>query len=107
MTGVTFNFIKEMVWGRLLPYLGFGIGYGNTDVDIQAPGIALDDGSSSFLWQVIAGLDFPYTERTSLFLEYRYMPISDFGLNVTGVASEWDVDDLTNHSAFAGIRYFF
>lgn len=112
ITGVAVNFVKELVWGSIYPYIGFGIGYGEVDVDVDFRDalndpVWIDDGSAAFLWQVIAGLDFPYTDRTSLFLEYRFMPISDFDLEFSTFLENFHVDDMTNHSIFAGIRYAF
>jgi len=112
ITGVSVNFIKELVWGSLYPYVGLGLGYGEMDVDLQAstvpgPGVFIDDHSSAFLWQVIAGLDFPYTQRTSLYLEYRYMPLSDFDLEYIGPVEMINYDDVSTHSIFAGIRFAF
>lgn len=114
ITGITFNFVKELVWGGLYPYVGIGVGYGELDVDTQFTAGGIDDSASSFLWQVMAGLDFPWTKRTSLYIEYRFMPMSDFDLiylHKTGVnAGTTDTinfDDLSNHSLFGGIRFAF
>lgn len=109
VAGVAVNFIKELVWGGLFPYVGIGVGWGNVDVNAPFAAGSIDDGASSFLWQVIAGLDFPWTKRSSLFLEYRYMPVTDFDLGINTIAGTENVsfDDLSNHSVFAGIRYAF
>lgn len=109
VTGVSVNFIKELVLGDFYPYVGVGIGWG--DVNVNAPFAFgnVDDDASSFLWQVIAGLDFPWTKKTSLFMEYRFMPVTSFGLttDVASVIRNVNFDDLTNHSLFFGMRYAF
>lgn len=111
LTGVSVNFVKELVWGSLYPYVGLGLGYGEMDVNLQSAGGGFDDSSASFLWQVLVGLDFPWTKRTSLFLEYRYMPISDFDLGfqtaIPAGVVDVNFDDVTSHSMFAGFRHAF
>lgn len=107
--GVMLNFVKEFAWEGVVPYVGIGAGYGSTDLDVTFPGGRIDGEETTFNWQLIAGLEFPFWQRVSVYAEYHYMPVQDFSMNATtlGVVTPLDFDDFSNHSLFGGIRVYF
>jgi len=107
--GIMVNFVKEFAWRGLVPYAGIGAGYGSTDLDIDYPGGILDAEETTFNWQAILGMEFPFWERVSLYAEYRYLSVGDFSMEATSFGDTFtmDFDDFTNHSVFGGLRIYF
>lgn len=107
-TAVMVNYLKEIPLGRCTGYLGGGIGWGWTSMDGDVDTILYSDSSSGFAWQLIAGIDFPLTERLALFTQYRYLVLddaeftTDFG-DFTNVTDE----NPANHSVLLGARVSF
>lgn len=107
-TAVMVNYLKEVPLGRCTGYLGGGIGWGWTSMDGDIDTILYSDSSSGFAWQLIAGIDFPLTERLALFTQYRYLVLddaeftTDFG-DFTNVTDE----NPSSHSVLVGARVSF
>jgi opacity protein-like surface antigen len=78
-TTVMFNMLKEVPLGQsgVIGYFGGGIGHHSTEMDGDIATILYSDSESGFAWQLIAGLDFPITDRLALFTQYRYLVLSD------------------------------
>lgn len=95
----------------LTPYLGAGLGVAFKDIDIlYGPGVALEDNTTDFSAQVIAGSSYALSDTTSLFGDVRY--IRDFGTEVdrlspagglTGVVE----DDFDTVAVNIGVRFTF
>ncbi len=72
--------------GNIKPYLGAGVGYGygyQNQVAYKRPGKSEkqlgNDGASSFAYQLIAGVEVDLAENFSVYGEYRYLNLYDFG----------------------------
>jgi opacity protein-like surface antigen len=73
--------------GRLKPYIGAGLGYGygnQKHIAYRAPGKRRerdleDGGEPSFGYQLFAGVEVELADNFSVFGEYRYMDLYDFG----------------------------
>jgi len=72
--------------GMLKPYIGVGIGYGYGDqnnIAIKRAGrrerSVTDGGESGFAYQVFAGLEVQLSPEFSIYTEYKYVDIQDFG----------------------------
>jgi len=91
----------DLDWG-VVPYAGFGIGYGLLEVDAESRDtLQIGDEASVFVWNVMAGATVPYGEVTELSLGYRYLATTDPELDsrVTGrgarrLDSEYDAHEL-------------
>lgn len=114
MDGVMLNFIKEFAWNGVVPYLGLGIGFGQTELDLTFNdflGVGTVHGDeTTFNWQAIAGMEFPFWQRVSVFAEYHYMPAGDFMMTevLTGGGSrQLDFTGSATHSIVGGVRIYF
>lgn len=75
---VMFNMLKEVPFAkRATGYFGGGVGYGWTRMEGDIDTILYSDEDAGFAWQLIAGVDFSVTERLALFMQYRYLVLSD------------------------------
>ncbi len=76
---VMFNILKEIPLGQdgAVGYFGGGVGFAETEMNGNIDTIQYSDSSGGFAWQLIAGVDFPVTERLAIFMQYRYMVLSD------------------------------
>ncbi len=93
--------------GPLKPYIGGGVGVGFVDVN-YAPSATtiIDDNSTEFAWQAMAGVAYEVSPSTDLYVGYRYRNTSD----VTVTASLFDADlDIENTASVveAGVRFTF
>jgi opacity protein-like surface antigen len=81
------NLLIRFDLGRFQPYVGGGIGgyFASSGLDSLASsgnaggrrGVVSND-SASWAWQIIAGADYYFSERFSLFGEYKYLNYEDF-----------------------------
>ena len=76
------------------PYLGLGIGYGNTKMERKRYQAATFNGNDKGLaWQAIVGLSCPIHQQVDLLVEYRFLD--------THLRKDY------NHSVGAGLRLWF
>ena len=110
MNGAMLNFIKEFAWNGVVPYIGAGTGFGQTEHDLDFNAGSIHGDETSLNWQAIAGLEFPFWQRVSLFAEYHYMPVGDLQMTnvpTVGSAFQVDFDGSAAHSIFGGIRIYY
>jgi len=101
----------------VVPYVGFGVGYGRIEIDTDnsSATVRINDADSVFAWQVMAGVNIPYTETVGFRIGYRYVATTDpnfdsresgstggASFNSTRFDSEFDSHELT-----AGLRINF
>lgn len=95
------------------PYIGAGIGVSRAsaeDVVATYPGIdrsvRLDDSSTVFVYQLMAGVAYYFNQRSALTLGYRYfnVPQQSFDVNPGG---EVEADGLGIHNIEVGLRFGF
>jgi outer membrane autotransporter protein len=81
---------------KVIPYLMAGAGISSVDVSWSS------DSSTSFVWQVGAGLGFKVDDNVTMDLGYRY-------IKPEGVECPYDNNDVSWHSQhiMAGVRYQF
>ncbi|MEQ1860638.1 MAG: outer membrane beta-barrel protein [Chthoniobacteraceae bacterium] len=100
------NFLIRFDLGRCQPYLGGGVGMHYSqlgDGSLRGGGSTVDianDDVTDFAWQLIGGVDYYFTERTSLFLEYKY-------LNYEGTGNQVIEDRIDQHLVGLGVRVHF
>jgi opacity protein-like surface antigen len=92
---------EEAGWiGRIKPYVGagFGLGYGDQDdISFKPTGkrerTLSEGGEIGFAYQLLAGVEVEVTDSFSVYGEYRYMDLYDFGnSDITGAEiSSWIV----------------
>lgn len=97
--------------GRLMPYIGGGLGYARVDYDgvgpvtAAAPGARVNGDDDVFAYQGIAGVAYWMTDALELALEYRYFATEDPGVSTnTGVGLSGEYD---SHAGLVGLRWNF
>jgi len=103
--------------GKILPYIGFGVGYYNNDFDESSnlAALAASTGSNisvsidnSLGLHVKAGCEFFTTEHLALNLDVMYIwNEADGKLNITGNPGEENGLDLNTLKFGLGVKYFF
>ncbi|MFC1815867.1 OmpW family protein [Thermodesulfobacteriota bacterium] len=103
--------------GKILPYIGFGVGYYNNDFDESSnlSALAASTGSkisvsidNSLGLHVKAGSEFFTTEHLALNLEVMYiLNEADGKLNITGYPDKEGGLDLNTLKVGLGVKYFF
>jgi opacity protein-like surface antigen len=102
--GFLANFIVRFGTDRFQPYLGAGAGgyYGevdDVDVTIGNRHFQGSGGSNSgFAWQLIGGVDYYLSEKTSVFGEYKFLNYEDAGISESR---------LSQHLVMLGVRWHF
>ena len=81
-------------------YAGLLAGVGETGVKI------VDDDSTVFAYQLLAGAEVDVSERLSVFAQYRYRATSDVSVDVSLVKASLDVEN-SSSALEAGLRYAF
>jgi opacity protein-like surface antigen len=100
------NFLVRFDFGRFQPYIGAGAGVHHTEASdpvARVNGVTIEgtgDSVTDFAWQIVAGSDYYFTEKLSLFLEYKY-------LNYEGTGNEIIDHRIDQHLVGLGIRYHF
>ncbi|MEQ1756500.1 MAG: OmpA family protein [Micropepsaceae bacterium] len=86
--------------------LGVGAGADFAELTDQRAGIEFSDEDWNFAYQGIAGLNYAIGSRTTAFINYRYMRVSnpDFDMRSQG-GYLIEGDDFTKHTVTAGLRY--
>ena len=94
--------------GRLMPYIGGGVGYSQVEYDVRPVGVGVnrvDDEDNVFAYQAIAGLSYWVSEAVEVAAEYRYFATKDPDFRTSaGVAVEGEYD---SHAALLGLRWNF
>lgn len=106
------NFIVKFDLGRFQPYVGGGIGGYWADASIDSipfpiAGLSGSTDTASWAWQVLAGADYYFTEKVSVFAEYKYLTYMDlqyFG-GFAGVPAQ--STDLGQSLVAVGVRVHF
>ena len=98
------NFLVRFAFDRFQPYVGAGAGgyYAESqDVEVTIGDRTFDGeggSSSGFSWQLLGGADYYFTEKMSVFLEYKFLNYEDAG---------FAGDRLSQHLVVAGLRFHF
>ena len=89
------------------PYVGAGIGIAQVDVDYSPSGVAIiDDDSTEFAYQAMAGASLPINENTEVFGGYRYRATQDVAVSASLFPADLDIENQA-HIIEAGIRFTF
>ena len=119
MANVIYDFGYE-AWG-IRPFVGLGAGVNRVNVDTigalranRSAAFAIDDTSTKFAAQAIAGLAWAIGDRANIDLTYRYLTGDaswDSTTAGTGVGATqfgtWDGDYDQSHTVTLGLRYSF
>jgi opacity protein-like surface antigen len=98
------NFILRFAFDRFQPYIGAGAGVWIAeadDIEVTVAGRTRTLGNASsngFAWQLIGGADYYFTEKFSLFAEYKYLNYEDAGIQE---------DTIDQHLVVLGLRWHF
>lgn len=113
-TRVFANIIADVeTSSRFTPYFGAGLGLARSDIGLSygpAPGaVRLDDSSTNFSAQLIAGTSYALNDQVSLFGDARY--IRDFGVSTdrfspAGLTGNVE-DDISTVNVNFGLRFKF
>lgn len=107
----SFGFMANVLYdfgnGKIVPYIGAGVGLAHVSYDGISPvgGSVVDDSDTVFAYQAIAGLAIPLNDLVALSLDYRYFAtadpdfITDSGTSVEG--------EYANHTFMVGLRFSF
>lgn len=94
--------------GPFRPYIGAGIGFGNTELSgqgVSPTGVILSDSGTGFAWQVGGGLNIDVAQATELEIGYRYLEVD--GVNVKAFDGTKSSVDVGNHLVLVGLKYHF
>lgn len=93
--------------GRLTPYVGFGAGFAGIDWNDVTPvgGGTVDDNTTVFAYQGIAGAAYRINDNLQLTLDYRYFATEDQVLT-TSTSINFDAD-YRSHTILVGLRWTF
>lgn len=86
---------------------GGGVGFARIDGPISLPGVGtlVDESSTDFAYQGLAGFRFPVSERIDLGVKYRYLRAQNFDIDtVNGTPFVFDYE---THSVVASVLYNF
>lgn len=89
------------------PFIGAGIGYGDTEVSYKPSGVTIiDDKVSSTMYQLMAGIGYDLTESANIYAQVRYRDSGEISVDSSLLPAEFDID---NESMVfdMGIRYTF
>lgn len=92
MVNVLYDFNEPSTF---TPYLGAGLGFSSIEADgfgVSAIPDVLNDDATVFAYQFILGAGWDVSQKTELFVEYRYFATDDPGLTTSaatgGVATD-------------------
>jgi len=100
------NFMVRFAFDRFQPYVGAGVGgyYASVDdVNVTARGTHFSGQggeSAGLAWQIIGGADYYFTEKFSIFAEYKY-------LNYEDPSADFLDDRIDQHLVVLGFRWHF
>ena len=93
--------------GPLTPYIGGGVGVGFADVDYSPSSVAIiQDDSSAFAYQAMAGVAYAVSPSVDLTLGYRYRATSDIEVDADLFSAGFDVENKSS-VVEAGLRFSF
>lgn len=99
------NFLLRFAFDRFQPYVGAGAGVWIAeadDVELRVNGATSnfgdEAGTNGFAWQIIGGADYYFSEKFSVFAEYKYLNYEDAGLQS---------DTIDQHLVVLGVRLHF
>lgn len=93
--------------GPLKPYVGGGAGVGFVDVDYSPSATAIiQDDSTAFAYQAMAGVTYEVGPATELFAGYRYRATTDVEVDATLFPAEFDIQN-RGSIVEAGLRFTF
>lgn len=86
---------------------GGGVGFANLDLPVEVAGVGtvIDDSSTEFAWQLLAGARLAITDNLDLGVKYRYFVIDGFELEAAN-GSPIEAD-FASHSVLASLTYNF
>jgi opacity protein-like surface antigen len=88
-------------------YLGGGLGLSYFDGDVLTASEAFSLDSTSFAYQLLAGVNVPLGDYVELFADYRFLGASRISLDsVTNNVSLGQFDDIGTHNVFVGVRLY-
>lgn len=107
-TAFMLNGYYDVLLGRVVPYIGAGIGAAN--VNFKEFGVAaipnvLDDDETVLAYQGIAGVRYGLTDALSLGVEYRYFATSD--VDVTSAVGTSSKANYETHNGLVNLTYNF
>lgn len=103
----------------IIPYVGAGAGVSylttssveSSNKDASGPNPA-GDSKWNFAWALMAGVEYPVSDRLSLDLGYRYLSLGDAQTgyvtdsNVPAASTRMEYNDITAHEVRIGLRYY-
>ena len=93
--------------GPITPCVGAGLGIGCVNVDYSPSGVTIvDDDSTVFAYQLIAGASYDISERTALFAQYRYRATENVETDVSLFDANLDIENSASVLE-AGVRFRF
>ena len=93
--------------GRIKPYIGGGVGAGFVDVDYYPSGVVIiQDNSTAFAYQAMAGVAYAVAPSVDLILGYRYRATSDVNVSADLFSADFDVENSAS-VVEAGLRFTF
>jgi opacity protein-like surface antigen len=106
--GLYFNGYYDFDTGSAwTPFIGVGIGYGDTEVTFKPSGVdVISDKDSSTMYQLMAGIGYDLTESANLYAQVRYRDSGDVSVDSALLPAEFDIE---NESMVfdMGLRYSF
>jgi opacity protein-like surface antigen len=92
---------------KFTPYVGFGLGYADTDINFSPSGVGvLNDSDSTFAYQGILGASYEINETLELFGNYRMWDGGE-AKGVSGLLNASLEVDVSGSTFDMGIRYHF
>jgi opacity protein-like surface antigen len=97
------NGIYDFAMGGVTPYVGAGVGYGNTSVEFDdLDGFELDD--SGLAWQLRAGVTFG--EAVMWDIGYRYLNLADLESSMDDGTDSFSLEaEAAIHAVSVGVRF--
>jgi OOP family OmpA-OmpF porin len=109
----TLDFMGNLIYdfdlgGPIIPYVGFGIGGAQVDVDgLGAAGTSFNDRELAFAYQGIVGVSYKISEALEAFADYRYFSTAGLDLK-DSIPTPASVDDeYRSHTIIIGLRWTF
>lgn len=91
----------------LKPYVGAGLGAAQVEVDYSPSDVTIvDDDSSVFAYQAMAGVTYPLNDSFELFGGYRYRATADVEVDVALLPATLEIEN-DSHLFEVGVRFAF
>jgi outer membrane protein OmpA-like peptidoglycan-associated protein len=88
--------------------LGAGAGADYAMLDQQVGATSFEDEHWSFAYQGIAGLNYAMGRQSELFVNYRYLRVTEAEFDFRPVTNAYiEGDDIVKHTVTLGLRYYF